>query len=216
MPGGVLASSRTTTRPWETWGPTLSGHLSPKDGLEYRLEKGKVLYWSKDGSDQKTYDTLEWLAAMGFHLPLKGDEQLVKYCGHYSNTARGERRKKEQEPSVPSLFDPDPGISSFQPPSPLFADPLDKGPLKHPQDSNPAQFPTRHVVSCFSLITTTPWDTLRHPESELLMVSELAGPGTGERRWSTGGPVFLMSGLFRDHQYYRTGRFRPHLCGPAP
>jgi hypothetical protein len=75
--------------------------------MEYLPEQGKVIYHSKDGSVQKTYDAIEWLASMVSHLPLQG-EQMVKYYGHYSNRARGERRKKNQDGTVPSLLDPDP------------------------------------------------------------------------------------------------------------
>ncbi len=80
--------------------------FSPKR-MKYCAEQGKVLYRSKDAREHKTYDALEWLAAMVSHLPLKG-EQLVKYYGHYSNRARGERRKKGQDPATPPpLLDPD-------------------------------------------------------------------------------------------------------------
>ena len=74
--------------------------------MEYLPEQAKVIYRSKDGREHKTYGALDWLAAMASHLPLKG-EQLVKYYGHYSNRARGERRKKDRDTVVPSLLDPD-------------------------------------------------------------------------------------------------------------
>lgn len=74
--------------------------------MQYCPEKSQVLYRSKDGREQRTYDALEWLAAMISHLPRKG-EQLVKYYGHYSNRARGERLKRNQDPAVPALLDPD-------------------------------------------------------------------------------------------------------------
>jgi len=74
--------------------------------MQYCPDKGQVVYRSKDGREQRTYDALEWLAAMVSHLPLKG-EQLVKYYGHYSNRARGDRLKSNQDPAVPALLDPD-------------------------------------------------------------------------------------------------------------
>jgi hypothetical protein len=46
--------------------------------MEYFREGVKVIYHSKDGTDKKTYDALEWIAAMGPHVPL-GGEQMVKY-----------------------------------------------------------------------------------------------------------------------------------------
>jgi len=41
-------------------------------------EDSKVLYRSKDGKEKKTFDALEWLAAMCSHVPKKG-EQMVRY-----------------------------------------------------------------------------------------------------------------------------------------
>ena len=60
--------------------------------MDYLPEPDKVIYRAKSGRDQRTYGSLEWLAAMMSLLPLKG-EQLVKYYGHYSNRARGESLK---------------------------------------------------------------------------------------------------------------------------
>ncbi len=47
-------------------------------------------YRSKDGTETKLFDALEWLAAMCSHVPNKG-EQMVRYYGYYSNVARGKR-----------------------------------------------------------------------------------------------------------------------------
>ncbi len=38
----------------------------------------------KDGKEQKNYDVLEWLAAMGTHVSNRG-AQSVRYYGHYSS-----------------------------------------------------------------------------------------------------------------------------------
>lgn len=43
---------------------------------------------------QKTFDALEWFAAMCSHVPNKG-EQMVRYYGYYSNVSRGKRKKTE-------------------------------------------------------------------------------------------------------------------------
>jgi Putative transposase len=43
----------------------------------------KVLYRSKDGKNEKTFDAIEWLAAMSSHVPNKG-EQMIRYYGYYS------------------------------------------------------------------------------------------------------------------------------------
>jgi hypothetical protein len=50
-----------------------------------------VIYESKDGKEEKVFDALEWLAAMGSHVPNKG-EQMVRYYGYYSNVSRGRRK----------------------------------------------------------------------------------------------------------------------------
>jgi hypothetical protein len=62
--------------------------------MEYFPEGVKVIYHSKDGKDNKTYNALEWLAAMGTHVPLRG-EQVVRYYG-ITRTA--------QYPNHPNLF----------------------------------------------------------------------------------------------------------------
>jgi hypothetical protein len=38
---------------------------------------------------------LDALAALTAHIPEKG-QQIVRYCGYYSNKARGQRRKKRE------------------------------------------------------------------------------------------------------------------------
>jgi hypothetical protein len=42
-------------------------------------EESGVLYRSKDGKNEKTFDAPEWLAAMCSHVPNKG-KQMVRYC----------------------------------------------------------------------------------------------------------------------------------------
>lgn len=74
--------------------------------MEYLPESGKVIYSAKDGKERKTWEALEWLAAMISHLPLKG-EHLVKYYGAYSNRARGTRAKSHTHDPVPQLIEPD-------------------------------------------------------------------------------------------------------------
>lgn len=51
-----------------------------------------MIYKSKYGRLQKSYDALEWLAAMCSHVPNEG-EQMVRYYGYYSNVSRGRRQK---------------------------------------------------------------------------------------------------------------------------
>ena len=39
-------------------------------------DQAKVAYRSKDGRKKKTYDALEWLAAMGSHVPERGRQSV--------------------------------------------------------------------------------------------------------------------------------------------
>ena len=45
--------------------------------MTYLSEETKVTYWSKDGKQEKVFDALEWLAAMGSHV-LDKKEQMVR------------------------------------------------------------------------------------------------------------------------------------------
>jgi hypothetical protein len=46
--------------------------------MTYLPDESKVIYRSKDGKSLKTFDALEWLAAMFSHVTNKG-EQMVRY-----------------------------------------------------------------------------------------------------------------------------------------
>ncbi len=61
--------------------------------ITYIRDKARVVYQSKDGKEQKTFDALEWLAAMCSHVPNKG-EQMVRYYGYYSNVSRGKLKNR--------------------------------------------------------------------------------------------------------------------------
>ena len=56
-------------------------------------------YQSKDGSQAKVFDALEWIAAMCSHVPGKG-EQMVRYYGYYSNVSRGRRKKAQIDEQI--------------------------------------------------------------------------------------------------------------------
>jgi hypothetical protein len=45
--------------------------------MTYLPEGSKVVYGSEGGKEEKVLDALEYLAAMGFHVPDKG-EQMVR------------------------------------------------------------------------------------------------------------------------------------------
>ena len=63
-----------------------------QERMQYLAEPSKVVYRAKDGTDEKVFDALEWLAAMCSHIPDRG-EQMVRYYGYYSNVCRGKRKE---------------------------------------------------------------------------------------------------------------------------
>jgi hypothetical protein len=71
--------------------------------MDYVPGQTAVIYHSKDGKEKKTYDALEWIAAMGTHVPLRG-EQMVRYYGKFSNCLRGKRRKAEHVEKIGTCF----------------------------------------------------------------------------------------------------------------
>jgi hypothetical protein len=42
---------------------------------------------------------------MCFHIPNRG-EQMVRYCGYYSNVSRGKRQKGGGDDAVPCILEP--------------------------------------------------------------------------------------------------------------
>ena len=73
----------------------------------------KVVYESKDGRTQKTFDALDWLALLTTHIPNK-NEQMVRYYGYYSNKSRGLRIKAGKDDEVSALFDSDISRQAFR------------------------------------------------------------------------------------------------------
>jgi hypothetical protein len=76
-----------------------------QERMTYVPEMSQVVYASKDGEGKKVFDTLEWLAAMGSHIPDRG-EQMVRYYGYYSNVCRGKRKETEDD-GVPCILESD-------------------------------------------------------------------------------------------------------------
>jgi hypothetical protein len=66
-------------------GASVSGFIFSDDSSD---GTAKVVYESKDGRTQKTFDALDWLALLTTHIPNK-NEQMVRYYGYYSNKSRG-------------------------------------------------------------------------------------------------------------------------------
>jgi hypothetical protein len=46
--------------------------------MHYFPEPSKVVYRAKEGTEEKVFDTLEWLAASSSHIPDRG-AQMVHY-----------------------------------------------------------------------------------------------------------------------------------------
>lgn len=62
----------------------------------------KVVYQSKDGRTERTFDAIDWLASLVVHIPNRY-EQLVRYLGFYSNKSRGMRKKAETDDIMPPI-----------------------------------------------------------------------------------------------------------------
>jgi hypothetical protein len=70
--------------------------------LHYDRDAGIVTYEERPSSRSnlpapipERFSPLDALAALTTHIPEKG-QQDVRYCGYYSNKARGQRRKRQQ------------------------------------------------------------------------------------------------------------------------
>jgi len=75
-----------------------------QERMEYSPEQAAVVYRSKDGKDKKTYDALEWLAAMACHVP-ESKKQTIRHYGACANSVRGRQR---HVPNRPPHFSPPP------------------------------------------------------------------------------------------------------------
>jgi hypothetical protein len=105
-----------------------------------------VVYKGKDGRRQKSFDALEWLAAMCSHVPNKG-EQMVRYYGYYNNVSRGKRQKTGDDAAIEDQevirkilthlglwqINPRPWPVAHAPPD-LAAAPFDDGPAPSAED----------------------------------------------------------------------------------
>ena len=86
----VFVAARILPREEETM-ETLARYIIrasfSQERMTYLQEESKVLYQSKDGKKEKTFDALEWLAAMTSHVPNKG-EQMVRCESSLSSKMR--------------------------------------------------------------------------------------------------------------------------------
>ncbi len=83
-----------------------------QEGMQYLAEPSKVVYRAKDGTGEKVFDALEWLAAMCSHIPDRG-EQMVRYYGHYNNVSRGKRKETEDD-RVPCILEADKSSKEYR------------------------------------------------------------------------------------------------------
>jgi hypothetical protein len=58
---------------------------------------------SKD--EKKTFDALEWLAAMCAHVPNKA-EQMIGHYGYYNNVSQGKWKKVGSDERISSIREP--------------------------------------------------------------------------------------------------------------
>ena len=67
-----------------------------QERMTYLGDESTVVYQGKDAKRTKTFDALEWLAAMCSPVPNRG-EQRVRYYGYYSNVLRGKSKKQTRK-----------------------------------------------------------------------------------------------------------------------
>ena len=84
-----------------------------QERMSFVPEESKVIYQSKDGKEERAFDTLEWLAAMCSHIPNKG-EQMVRYYGYYSNVSRGRRQKEDRDGFIPYIIEPEEDSNEYR------------------------------------------------------------------------------------------------------
>ena len=60
--------------------------------LQYQAQTGQIQYRTNKGVT-RSMDALDWIALVTSHIP-DPHQQMVRYCGRYSNASRGKRRKQ--------------------------------------------------------------------------------------------------------------------------
>src|SRR3989304_10396511 len=82
--------------------------LVPRTDAQYLEPEGRVGYTAKDKKTSRVFPAMECLAAMCSHIPNRG-EQMVRYCGYYSNVSRGKRQKQGSGEAIPCILEPEGG-----------------------------------------------------------------------------------------------------------
>ena len=65
--------------------------------MTYVRDESKVIYLSKDSKEKKTFDALEWLAAMGSHVPNKGSRWSDIMATTATSLGEGGRRRTRMD-----------------------------------------------------------------------------------------------------------------------
>jgi hypothetical protein len=82
-------------------------------GSESPDGRATVIYRSKDGTTEKDFEALDWLAQLSAHIPARG-EQMARYYGYYSNKSRGVRKKEGKDDEVAALIENDLSPKTFK------------------------------------------------------------------------------------------------------
>jgi len=83
-----------------------------QERMTYLPREARVIYESRNGNRNRSFDALEWLAAMCSHVPNKG-EQMVRYYGYYSTVlhpdeASSAPSRKEWARMIQKIYEVDP------------------------------------------------------------------------------------------------------------
>jgi len=63
-----------------------------QERLSYVSESFKVIYKSKDGTNNRQLDAVDFIASLCSHIQTMG-KQMITYFGYYSNVYRGRRKR---------------------------------------------------------------------------------------------------------------------------
>ena len=64
--------------------------------MNYVRQESMVIYKSKDGTNTRQFNAVDFIASLCSHIPNMG-EQTVRYFGYYSNVCRGRRKRQNSD-----------------------------------------------------------------------------------------------------------------------
>ena len=207
-----------------------------QEKMTYREETKSVLYRAKMKPGVKknfaVFPVMDWIATLTAHIPNKG-EQMVRYCGYYSNVARGKRKKEKPQENEVNWK---PEVIEIAPP--LVSKELKKRwshLIRKVYETDPLTCPKCQGEMWFDELTT-----LRKPEGRIISfidqpevikkilqhlglweeshAPQLIGPGLEVQEpcgridnHPTGGKVDLLNDLFYRRDEVLLGRARYHV-----